>query len=155
MLKDGGTLCIVLPETVFHAPKMAYLRHFLLRGNNLAAIIDLPHNTFRPHCNAKTILLSLQKGVPQQEYITMATPREMGHDRRGRPLFRYGSNELWDDLAEVLDELDMPRNQQNKHVFCIHYSEFNPDILIPRYYRKIETPPIMPKGCIPVLLGQL
>ena len=103
MLKDGGTLCIVLPETVFHAPTFAYLRYFLLRGNNLTAIIDLPHNTFRPHCNAKTILLSLQKGVPQQEYIVMATPREMGHDRRGRPLFRYGSNKLWDDLVEVLE----------------------------------------------------
>ena len=107
MLQDGGTLCIVLPETVFHAPKSAYLRHFLLHGNNLVAVIDLPHNTFRPYCNAKTCLLCLQKGVPQQEHIVMATPREMGHDRRGRPLFRYGSYNLWDDLVEVLDELDM------------------------------------------------
>ena len=110
----------MLPETVFHAPSLAYLRHFLLSGNNLVAVIDLPHNTFRPHCNAKTCLLCLKKGVPQQEHIVMATPEEMGHDHTGQPLFRYGSADLWDDLVEVLDELDVPDNQQNKHVFSIH-----------------------------------
>ena len=49
----------------------------------------------------------------------------------------------------------MPEDQQNKHVFCIHSSEFNPDILIPRYYRIIKNPPIMPQGRVPVSLRQL
>ena len=29
MLKDGGRLAIVLPETVFHAPSLAHLRHYI------------------------------------------------------------------------------------------------------------------------------
>ncbi len=155
MLKVGGTLCIVLPETVFHAPSKAYIRQYFLEGNNLIAVIDLPHNAFRPYCNAKTCLLVLKKGVPQQHHIIMATPKEVGHDHNGKPLYRYGTKILWDDLAKVLEELDMPDNPQNKHVFSVHLSEFNPDILVPRYYRAVQNPPDMPMGRVPVSLKQL
>ena len=155
MLKVGGTLCIVLPETVFHGPSKEHLRHFFLHGNNLIAVVDLPHNTFRPYCNAKTCLLVLQKGVPQQDRIIMATPKEMGHDHNGKPLYRYGTDKLWDDLAEVLEELDMPEDQQNEHVFSVNSSEFDPDILIPKFYRGIQNLPDMPEGRVPVSLGEL
>ena len=155
MLKDKGTLCIVLPETVFHAPSKKHLRHFILDGNNLIAVVDLPHNAFRPYCNAKTCLLVLQKGVPQQDRIIMATPKEVGHDHNGKPLYRYGTDILWDDLAEVFEELDMPDDPQNNHVFSVHLSDFDPDILVPRYYRVLQNPIQMPAGCIPVSLQQL
>ena len=155
MLKVGGTLGIVLPETVFHGPSKEHLRHFFLHGNNLIAVIDLPHNTFRPYCNAKTCLLVLQKGVPQQERIIMAMPEEMGHDHNGKPLYRYGTDELWDDLAEVLEELDMPEDQENKHVFSVTSSEFDPDILMPKFYRGKQELPDMPDGRASVSLGEL
>ncbi|MDE0397746.1 MAG: N-6 DNA methylase [Candidatus Poribacteria bacterium] len=151
MLKVRGTLCIVLPETVFHGPSKEHLRHFFLHGNNLIAVIDLPHNTFRPYCNAKTCLLVLQKGVPQQERIIMAMPEEMGHD----PLYRYGTDELWDDLAEVLEELDRPEDEENKHVFSVSSSEFDPDILMPKFYRGIQKLPNIPKDRASVSLEEL
>ena len=100
LLRDGGMLGIVLPETVFHAPTLGYLRQFLLSDNNVTAIVDLPHNTFRPYCNAKTCLLVMQKGKSQQQRIIMATPQEMGHDHQGRRLNRPGTNAIWDDLEE-------------------------------------------------------
>ena len=84
MLRSGGVLGIVLPETVFHAPTLGYLRQFICRRNNIIAVIDLPHNTFRPHCNAKTCLLVLQKDEPQGENVIMATPEQMGHDHNGK-----------------------------------------------------------------------
>ncbi|MDR0650515.1 MAG: SAM-dependent methyltransferase [Candidatus Peribacteria bacterium] len=40
-------------------------------------MIDLPHNTFRPYCNAKTCLLILEKGRPQQKKILMAVAEEI------------------------------------------------------------------------------
>ena len=155
MLKVGGTLCIVLPETVFHAPTKEHLRHFLLRGNNLVAVVDLPHNTFRPYCNAKTCLLVLKKGVPQQDRIIMATPREVGHDHNGKPLYRYGTDILWDDMAEVFKELDTPENKENNHVFSLPLSELDPNILVPRFYRALQNLPDMPDGCVPVSIQQL
>ena len=155
MLKKDGTLGIVLPETVFHAPTLGYLRQFLLNGNNAVAIIDLPHNTFRPHCNAKTCLFLLKKSQPQQEKIIMATPEEMGHDHQGRALYRHGTNDIWDDLEIVLRELDTPEKKSNQHVFSVNWSNINPDVLVPRFYRGLMNPPEMPNGCYGVRLGDL
>lgn len=155
LLANGGTLAIVLPETVFHAPTLGYLRQFLLTRNNVQAVIDLPHNTFRPHCNAKTCLLVLRKDEAQQEEIVMATPSEMGHDHTGRALYRPGTEELWDDLAEVLNELDEPASPQNKHVFLVPRTAILPNILVPRFYRGQLNPPAVPDGRYGVRLGDL
>ena len=155
LLKKRGTLGIVLPETVFHAPTLGYLRQFLLSGNNIRAIVDLPHNTFRPHCNAKTCLLVLRKGEAQQKYIIMATPQEMGHDHTGRALYRKESGKIWDDLVEVLDEIDDFNNQDNRHVFSVPWNDITPDILVPRFYRGLLEVPKMPTGCTGVCLQRL
>lgn len=156
LLRVGGTLGIVLPDTVFHAPSLAFLRDFITRGNNLVAVMDLPHNTFRPHCNAKTCLLVVKKGEPQGERITMATPREMGHDLRGDPLYRPGTTELWDDLSVVLDELEDPNAEDNKQVFTVPASALEDDLLKPTFYRaRLKEPPDLPADRVAVSLGQL
>ena len=155
LLRTGGTLAIVLPETVFHAPSLGYVRQYLMDRNNLKAVIDLPHNTFRPHCNAKTCLLILTKNETQQDRVVMATPQEMGHDHTGRPLFRPGTNELWDDLADVLTELDEIDRQDNKHVFSVSWAEIESNVLVPRFYRGRLNPPRIPEGCYGVQLANL
>ena len=83
MLKSGGKLAIVLPETYLHAPSKKYVLQYLRKNNNIVAVIDLPHNTFRPYCNAKTCLIVLQKDKPQQENILMGVAEQMGHDHKG------------------------------------------------------------------------
>lgn len=155
LMKIGGILGIILPETVFHAPTLKYLRHFIMRGNSILAIVELPHNTFRPHCNAKTCLLVVQKGLPQKKRVIMATPEEMGHDHNGRPLFRPDSTDLWDDLAVVLQEVDHPDSKLNKFTFVVAWEDIDEDILIPKYYRGLLKPPEMPDGCYGVRIGQL
>jgi len=156
MLKPKGTLCIVLPETVFHAPTLGFVRQLLLEGNNLKAVVDLPHNTFRPHCNAKTCLLILTKSEPQQDRVIMATPEQVGHDHSGRVVLREdGTGEVWDDLTEVLEELDTPDSKDNAHVFAMRWADMNPDVLVPRYYRGVMTSPALPAGCRGVRLGDL
>lgn len=156
LLRDGGTLGIVLPDTVFHAPSLEFLRDFITRGNSIVAVIDLPHNTFRPHCNAKTCLLVVEKGRPQGERIIMATPRETGHDLRGDPLYRPGTNEIWNDLSVVLDELDDPDAEHNDHVFTIPSSALEDDLLKPTFYRaRIKETPTPPEARSGVTLGQL
>ena len=155
MLKDGGILGIVLPETVFHAPTLGYLRQFMLEGNNLMAVVELPHNTFRPHCNAKTCLLVVQKGVRQGDRVTMATPDEMGHDHNGKEIYRPGTSELWDDLAIVFDELDRPDCPENRFTFSVPWDKFDANVLVPKYYRGVLDAVNMPDGRIGVELGNL
>ena len=154
MLRSGGTLAIVLPETVFHARNLGYLRQFILRGNSISAIISLPHNTFRPHCNAKTCLVLLRKDQPQQERILMANPREMGHDHQGKAIYKPGTDEVWDDLGEILDEIDAP-GADHRFLFTVDAGAINQDILIPAYYEGLMNTPRLPSGRRGVTLGEL
>lgn len=139
-LNSGGKLAIVLPETYFHAPSTKYILEYLKKDNSIKAVIDLPHNTFRPYCNAKTVLLILEKGRPQQDKIIMAVAEEMGHDHRGKPIYRYDegrhqfTNELWDDTAIIREELDDIPNPKNQHVFTVNAQDIRENIYVPRYY---------------------
>lgn len=146
LLKDGGKLAIIIPETYFHAPKVKYVLDYMKKGNNFIALIDLAHNTFRPYNNAKTVLLILEKGRPQQENILMAVTEEIGHDHLGNPIFRYDadkhefSKDVWDDTKTIRDELKDPGNPSNKNTFLVKASDIKNDVYVPRYYwnQKVE-----------------
>ncbi len=97
----------------------------------------------------------LAKGQAQQATVLMATPEEMGHDHTGRELNRPGSDELWDDLAAVLGEIDDPDNPDNDHVFSVLWQDVDRDILVPRFYRSFRSPPELPDGCYGVTVEEL
>lgn len=145
MLRDGGTLAIVLPETNFHAPKARYVLEYIKNNNNIIAIVDLAHNTFRPHNNAKTLLLVLQKNRPQNKKIIMAVAEEIGHDANGRDLFRYDyskqafTTEIWDDTKIIRKELAAPNDPNNTSVFEVDISDIKNNVYVPRYYWKRRT----------------
>lgn len=146
LLKDGGKLAIVLPETYFHAPNGRYLLDYMRRDNNFIAVLDLAHNTFRPYNNAKTVLIVLEKGRKQGQKIIMAVAEEIGHDHNGKPLYRYDedakefTDEIWDDTKIIRDELDDPANKSNRNVFVVDVDDIKNDVFVPRYYwnRRIE-----------------
>ncbi len=149
MLSDGGTLAIVLPETFFHAASYKHVLAFMLRGNNVKAVIDLPHNTFRPHNNAKTCLIVVQRGRPQQEDILMGVAEEMGHDHEGKPLFRFDpvsqrpTTEVWDDLRVVREELRQPYDpggSKDRATFAVKARNIVDEIYVPRYYWRDQVP---------------
>lgn len=140
LLKKGGRLAIVLPETFFHAPNMKYVMAYISKNNNITWLVDLPHNTFRPHNNAKCIVLVLEKGKPQQQKINMAVAEEMGHDHQGKEIYRWDYKKsvvnktlVWDDIKFIINEI---RNKkQSKYTFSIEaVNAFNKWIFVPRYY---------------------
>lgn len=140
LLKDGGRMGIVLPETFFHAPKSRYVLHYMLRNNNVTWMLDLPHNTFRPHNNAKCVVIVLEKNRPQQEEINMAVAEEIGHDHQGKEIFRWdyikkeaNKTQLWDDIPLIIEELES--NKFTKYCFKVKSkSAIIKNIFVPRYY---------------------
>jgi type I restriction enzyme M protein len=140
LLKDGGRMGIVLPETFFHAPKSRYVLHYMLRNNNVTWMLDLPHNTFRPHNNAKCVVIVLEKNRPQQEEINMAVAEEIGHDHQGKEIFRWdyikkeaNKTQLWDDIPLIIEELES--NKFTKYCFKVKSkSAISKNIFVPRYY---------------------
>lgn len=157
MLREGGRLAIVLPEIVFHGKSCARLRDYIAQHGRVCAVVDLPHNTFRPYCNAKTCLLVVKKDeqASPTASVIMAEAVEMGHDHQGRQLHRPGTDEVWDDLPLLTEELDDPESPDNQFVTTVSWGDMiEASHWVPRYWTNLpETEP--PAGCDWISVGEL
>ena len=61
LLKEGGRLAAVLPESVFDTTENKYIRLFIYKYFNIKAVVSLPQSTFAPFTNTKTSILFAQK----------------------------------------------------------------------------------------------
>lgn len=66
LLKEGGRLGVVLPESVFDTTENKYIRLFLFKYFNIKAVVSLPQITFEPFTSTKTSLLFAQKKTKAQ-----------------------------------------------------------------------------------------
>ncbi|MDP4114551.1 MAG: N-6 DNA methylase [Bacteroidota bacterium] len=117
ILKPGvGRLAIVLPYQIVSGPQTKYIRDWLIKNARIIAIVDLPSETFQPHTGTKTVLLIAQKRIKplnnlnnlKNEKIFMGIPKWIGHDRRGRPVFKKDKNgklnsEILTDFPQLLN----------------------------------------------------
>ena len=99
LLRPGGRLAIVLPDSILTNPGLIGVRQWILANARVVASIDLPVETFQPHTGTQTSVLLLQKkahqevaieqaaGRPNSYEVFMAMPRAVGHDRRGNTLY--------------------------------------------------------------------
>jgi len=61
LLKEGGRMGIVLPESVYDTTENKYIRLFLFKYFKVKAVVSLPQITFEPFTSTKTSLLFAQK----------------------------------------------------------------------------------------------
>ena len=115
MLRPGvGRLAIIVPYQILSGPQTRYIRDWLLRQAELLAVVDLPSETFQPHTGTKTALLLLRRrdeplpahSREEAGTVFMSTPRWVGHDRRGKTLYRQHedgtrSDEVLSDIEDV------------------------------------------------------
>jgi type I restriction enzyme M protein len=156
---------IILPETYIHGPSLKYVMQYLEESHNIMGVIDLPHNTFRPHCNAKTLALFVQKNTPQQDEIIFGVAEEMGHNHQGKITYRYDetaqefTDQVWDDTEVIRREIKNPNNPDNKYVFTVKKEKIVDSLYVPRYYWDAKVKEVMKKaeenGYKFVTLGQL
>ncbi|MGM0608985.1 MAG: N-6 DNA methylase [Candidatus Muiribacteriota bacterium] len=162
LLRDGGRMGLIIPETYFHAPNASYVMNFMAK-HNIFCLIDLPHNTFRPHNNAKCIAVFIEKNVPQQAKIMMNVAEEVGHDHQGKEIYRWDNEtespttELWDDIPNIIKEIadikkSISESEKNhwiksvvsekktidkKYTFLVDSSKVKKSkVYVPRYYWK-------------------
>ena len=115
ILEPGvGRLAIIMPYQLLSGAQATYIRYWLLLHCHLIAVIDLPSETFQPHTGTKTSLVILKRRKEAlkdiklcgSEDVFMATPRWIGHDRRGNPTFTRSpdgtqTNEILTDFPEI------------------------------------------------------
>lgn len=112
-----GRLAIVLPYQLLSGPQAFFVREWLLRHCQILAVIDLPKETFQPHTGTRTSLVVLRKRAKtlakvdfkNDPAIFMSTPRFIGHDRRGNPIYRKDgkgqfTQEILSDIETVAED---------------------------------------------------
>jgi len=121
LLKPGGRMGIVLPDSILGAPGLGYIREWLICKTRIIASIDLHADTFQPRNGTQTSVLILQKKTRDQIHeeerthkmadypIFMAMVDRVGHDKRGNPLFKrdkHGNEILVSEVEELtFDEI--------------------------------------------------
>ena len=61
LLRDGGRMAIVLPESIFDTTENKYIRLFLFKFFHVRAVVSLPQIAFAPYTQTKTSILFAQK----------------------------------------------------------------------------------------------
>lgn len=118
LLKPGGRLAIILPESVFGMPVYGYVVKYLFDNFRLRAFVSLPEEVFQPSTHAKTCIVILENCAPaDDDEIQMAIADWCGHDSRGNPTVRMdkeGNRKLLDDLPDIAANLlaKLPWNER-------------------------------------------
>ena len=92
LLKEGGRLGIVIPESMISSRKYGYVTHYLLERTTLKAIVGMPETLFKTSgkggTHTKTCLVYLEKNQPRTKEQTFfaAEAKWCGHDSRGREI---------------------------------------------------------------------
>jgi len=117
LLKPGGRMGIVLPDSILSSPGLGYIRQWLIEKTQIIASIDLHEDTFQPRNGTFTSVLFLRKRTDEEirrqertrkmaDYpIFMAMVDRVGHDKRGNPLFKRDKqgNEILVPEVEVIE----------------------------------------------------
>lgn len=99
LLKDGGRMAVVLPDGIYGNNQLGYIRKLLMKQARIAAIIDVPIETFQPNTGTKTSIMIIQKTskAPKDYPVFMCIAETCGHDRRG-------NLKEDDDISKIPDE---------------------------------------------------
>lgn len=114
LLKPGGVMAIVLPDSILSNPGLEWIRTWMLQEAQILASIDLPVETFQPSTGTQTSVLLLRKKTPtdqNKEYsVFMSMPESVGEDRRGNPVYERapdGDIMVDEEGREIIDD-DLP-----------------------------------------------
>lgn len=97
LLRKGGRMGIVLPESVFVNKSFQFVRDWIGQHMKIRGIISLPLNTFSPFgANIKTSVLIASKGSTSDQYnVFTAVVENIGFDSKGDDI--EGSD--WQEVA--------------------------------------------------------
>ena len=135
LLKPGGRVGIILPESILCNPSHRYIVHFIRSVAHICAVISLPEELFQPYTHAKTCAVVLRKkdgteSVDDHETF-MAAARWCGHDSRGHEIPH-------DDIPEIQSKFGQYRDQgslEYDHLgFTVPARDIVDDIFLPKYY---------------------
>ena len=146
LAKAGGTVGIVLPESLLGNPSYGYVVDYLRANTTIRAVVTMPEALFKTSgkngTHTKVCVMLLEKGAPSKPYdIFMADAKWCGHDSRGNPTLRKRT----EGLAELLDDVPIIAERYRSAIkrgvvkhdhlgFLVKSNETRNNILVPKYY---------------------
>lgn len=96
LLKKGGRLAIVLPDSIFLNKKLSYVREWLSENVLIKGVIGLPIETFSPFgASVKTsVLICVNKKAKSKYNIFMGEVNNIGYDASGKTIKGSDIDEL-------------------------------------------------------------
>jgi len=148
LLKPGGRLGIILPESLFGSPSYGHIVEWLMGRARVIAVVAMPEALFKTsgkigtHTKVCIVVLQKRAGLPDPgEDIFMADAKWCGHDSRGNDTLRRnpeGTVELLDDVPVVADRFRAIRSgrevAQDHLGFTMARRNLAGTVLIPKYY---------------------
>ena len=140
LLKVGGMMCIVLPETYFFSPSYAYVREWAKTRLKPICVANVPMEAFQGFCRAKTNLYIFQKIAPDStfgddEVVDFINPQTCGIYKNGSQRFKV---DVTGSRTSVIDNelLDMAKEYSEGHSqFAVPLTSiYQKDVLVPQYY---------------------
>lgn len=105
LLKPGGRMGIVIPESILGMPTYTHIVQFLRSRVRIVGVVSMPEELFQPHTHAKTAVLFVKNEPPRSDdTVFMSVVEWCGHDSRGNPTVRSladGTSVLLDDVPKV------------------------------------------------------
>ncbi|MBN2565570.1 MAG: N-6 DNA methylase [Candidatus Eisenbacteria bacterium] len=105
LLKPGGRMGIVIPESILGMPTYTHIVQFLRSRVRVVGVVSMPEELFQPHTHAKTAVLFVKNVPPEpDDTVFMSVVEWCGHDSRGNPTIRIlpdGGSVLLDDVPKV------------------------------------------------------
>lgn len=134
LLRPGGKLAIVLPESIFGNPSHGYITEYLKSRVKITGLVSMPDTLFQPWTHAKACVLFAEKVSPPSDYpVRMAAVKWCGHDSRGNPV-------PFDDVPSIapnfrrLEEAGTARLGHDRLGFQRMMSQIEHNVFIPKYY---------------------
>jgi type I restriction enzyme M protein len=146
LLKPGGRMGIVLPESMLGNPSYEYLIAFIQAHANIRGVVTMPESLFKTSGKGGThtkvaVLFLEKKRKKQDDAIFMADVKWCGHDSRGNPTLRRdpitNKPTLMDEVPMVparFHELNSGGKSMDHLGFMLPVSRLENRILVPKYY---------------------
>jgi type I restriction enzyme M protein len=146
LLKPGGRMGIVLPESILGNPSYEFIIEFMRANATILGVVTMPEPLFKTSgkggTHTKVAVLFLRKEVnPAAHDIYMADLKWCGHDSRGNPTLRKdvtGVVSLLDEIPLVPQryrELRSGITKRRDHLgYLLSASDIRNQILVPKYY---------------------
>ena len=134
MVKDGGRVCMIAPESMFCNPSHRYIVQYIRSVARIMAIVSFPEELFQPFTHAKVCGVLIEKTptpTDQPHDVYMAAARWCGHDSRGLDI-------PYDDIPLIMERYREYRRggiADPDHLgFVVNESNIVDDIYLPKYY---------------------